>query len=125
MTMIIAIVSPRARPTPRMMAATMPDRAAGTVTPTIVCHRVAPSASDPSRYSLGTARMASSAMFVMVGSTITARTTDAEASPKPVLPGMEKRLRVRGTNTTMPNRPYTTEGMPASNSTAGRTTART
>jgi hypothetical protein len=48
-TMITAMVSPIARPIPRMTAATSPARAAGSTTPVIVCHWVAPSAYEPSR----------------------------------------------------------------------------
>ena len=54
-TIITAIVSPMARPMPSMTAMTMPERAAGSTTRQIVCHCVAPMASAPSRYSLGTA----------------------------------------------------------------------
>jgi len=66
---------------------------------------VAPRASEPSLYSRGTAQMASSAMLVIVGRIITARTIEAESRPKPVLPGMGKRVRIRGTRATMPKRP--------------------
>ncbi len=48
-TMMTAMVSPTARPMPRMTAATMPERAAGSTTRRMVCHCVAPSASDASR----------------------------------------------------------------------------
>ena len=43
-TIITAIVSPIARPTPSITAVSTPERAAGRVTPQMVCHRVAPTA---------------------------------------------------------------------------------
>ncbi|MEZ4717019.1 MAG: hypothetical protein R2851_13180 [Caldilineaceae bacterium] len=54
-TIITAMVSPMARPTPSMTAVIRPGRAAGNTTRQMVCHWVAPMASAPSRYSLGTA----------------------------------------------------------------------
>ena len=48
-TIITAIVSPMARPTPSIIAVRMPERAAGTVTRQMVCQRVAPNASAASR----------------------------------------------------------------------------
>ena len=47
-TMSTAMVSPTARPIPRMIAAAMPESAAGTRTLLTVCQRVAPMARDPS-----------------------------------------------------------------------------
>jgi len=47
-TMITAIVSPTARPMPRMTLAMIPDLAAGIITMRVVCQRVAPRAIDPS-----------------------------------------------------------------------------
>jgi len=48
-TISTVIVSPTTRPMPSMIAAMIPDRAAGTVTVTIVCQRVAPRAHEPIR----------------------------------------------------------------------------
>jgi hypothetical protein len=48
-TMITAMVSPMARPIPRITAATSPDRAARKRTMVTVCQRVAPRAIEPSR----------------------------------------------------------------------------
>ena len=45
--MIMAMVSPMARPMPRIMLATIPDLAAGISTRQIVCQWVAPRASAP------------------------------------------------------------------------------
>jgi hypothetical protein len=45
--MIMAMVSPIARPIPKMMLATIPDLAAGTKTRQMVCQCVAPRARPP------------------------------------------------------------------------------
>ena len=103
-TMISAIVSPRARPIPRITAATMPERAAGNITWRMVCQCVAPRASEPSLYALGTAWMASRAMLVTVGRIMIARMIEAFSRPKPVFPSIGI-FRIRGANTTIPNRP--------------------
>ena len=50
--MATAIVSPRARPRARKQAATIPGRAYGSTTDRIICQRVAPRASAPSRCEL-------------------------------------------------------------------------
>ena len=62
-------------------------------------------------------------ILIMEGRIITARTMMAANRLEPS--GMWKSFRSPGTSTIMPMRPYTTEGMPASRSTAGRTTAAT
>jgi len=46
-TMIMAMVSPMARPMPKMMLETIPERAAGIITRQMVCQWVAPSARAP------------------------------------------------------------------------------
>ena len=48
-TIITAIVSPKARPIPNMIAVKTPERAAGKVTYQMVCHSVVPRARDASR----------------------------------------------------------------------------
>ena len=53
---VTAIVSPRARPRARKQAARIPGRAYGSTAVRIICQRVAPSASAPSRCKRGTAR---------------------------------------------------------------------
>ena len=47
-TIITAMVSPMALPTPRMIAAEIPEMAAGTTTFVVVSHLVAPMARDAS-----------------------------------------------------------------------------
>ena len=61
MTIVTAIVSPSARPRPRMIAPKMPERARGKNDVRIVSQAVAPRASAPSRSALGTARSTSRA----------------------------------------------------------------
>ena len=72
-----AIVSPMARPTPRMMAAEMPEKAVGSVTLVVVCQSVAPSAPAPSFIASGTAAIASSATETTVGSAMSPMTVPA------------------------------------------------
>ncbi|MBI2974562.1 MAG: hypothetical protein HYY43_03115 [Deltaproteobacteria bacterium] len=45
---ITAIVSPTARPIPKITPARIPERAAGRITLQTVCHSVAPNAREPS-----------------------------------------------------------------------------
>ena len=52
-TCVTAIASPRARPSPRMIAATIPLRTLGTTTVFTISQRVAPSAIEPSSSSVG------------------------------------------------------------------------
>jgi hypothetical protein len=55
MSMVTAIVSPRARPSAKKQPPMMPGRAYGSTTFQMVCQRVAPRASEPSRWARGTA----------------------------------------------------------------------
>ena len=61
------------------------------------------------------------ATLMMEGRIMMASTMMAASRPEPS--GMWKILRMPGTSTSMPTRPYTTEGMPASRLTAEETTA--
>ena len=97
----------------------MPLEAAGTLTRNTVSIWVAPRASEASSYSLGTALRAVSDTEMMEGRIMTASTRMAQNRLAPS--GRWKATRTAGTRTIMPMRPYTTEGMPASRSTAGRT----
>jgi hypothetical protein len=65
--MATTIVSPMARETAMMRAATMPEIAAGKTTRRVVVARRAPRPYEASRRLIGTARMASSAMEAMSG----------------------------------------------------------
>ncbi len=65
--------SPSARETARITPVAMPGIAAGSTWRRIVCHCVAPSASEPSRIEGGTARIASRAAMITIGSTSSAR----------------------------------------------------
>ena len=115
------MASPMARPTPSTTEAATPLRAAGRITLKLVSSSVAPSAREPSVYSLGTALRAVSDTLIMEGRIITASTRMAASRLSPAF--RSKRSLMAGTSTIMPTRPYTTEGMPASRSTAGRTAA--
>lgn len=83
-TIRIAMVSPTARPMPRMMAAVIPERADGMMTFCMVCHLVAPIARDPSLNSRGTALIASSATVVIVGIAMIPRMMDPASHVSPV-----------------------------------------
>ena len=72
-TIMTAIVSPTARPVPKMTAATIPDLADGKITDRIVCQWVMPSASAPSLYWRGKARIDTSEILMTVGKTMIAR----------------------------------------------------
>ena len=74
-----AMVSPRARPRPSIDAATAPLRPKGSTTVLITSQRVAPSASAASSCRGGVCRNTSRETAVMIGRTITASTTEAEA----------------------------------------------
>ena len=116
-TISTAIVSPTARPMPRMNAAVMPERAEGTTTCEMVCHRVVPRARLPSLYSFGTAEMASSETLIIVGRAMMPRRTDPASQVSPV--GTEKFTRIKSVRTIRPKNPYTTDGIPARSSIAG------
>ena len=113
---MIAIASPIARPTPKTTAVATPLLAAGRLTLKIVSILVAPSARDASSYSFGTALSAFSDTLMMEGRIIIASTMIAASSDAP-----EERSnisRIAGTSTIIPTKPYTTDGIPASSSTA-------
>ena len=115
------MASPMARPTPSTTAAAIPLRAAGTDTLNHVSVAVAPSASDASSYSRGTASSAVMATLMMDGRIMMASTMMAASRPEPS--GIRNSFRMPGTSTSMPTRPYTTDGIPASRLTAEDTTA--
>ena len=94
----------------------MPLFAAGTDTLKYVSMGVAPRASDASSYSRGTASSAVTETLMMDGRIMTARTMIAASRLAPS--GRWNALRIPGTSTSIPTRPYTTDGMPASRLTA-------
>ena len=102
-TIRTAMVSPTARPMPRIMAAAMPEMAAGTMTLLIVCHRVAPIASEPSLNSRGTALMASSETLIIVGRAMIPRRIEAASHVSPV--GISKVTRMKSVSTIRPKNP--------------------
>src|SRR2546428_56894 len=67
-TINTAIVSPMARPMPRITPVRIPGLAAGNSTLQIVCHLVAPRANDASSNRTGKARIESSDMDRIIGS---------------------------------------------------------
>ena len=70
------MVSPIARPMPSILAAIMPDAAAGIFTKISVCHFVAPRAREASSNDFGTLFNASSVRLMIVGNAITANNID-------------------------------------------------
>ena len=115
-TIMTAIASPIARPTPRTTAAAIPLFAAGTETRKQVSVGVAPRASDASSYSRGTASSAVTGTLMMDGRIITASTIIDASRLAPS--GTPKISLIPGTSTSIPTRPYTTDGIPASTPTA-------
>ena len=101
-TIMTAIVSPTARPMAKTMEAMMPDLAAGSTTRQMVCQCVAPRARAPSRYDLGTERMASSDMLTTLGKIMMPSTSDPA---RMLSPGPPSTRRMRGTNTSRPMNP--------------------
>src|SRR4029079_17138622 len=87
-SMASAIVSPSARPKPRMTAPKIPVEAVGTITARIASQRVAPSPNAASRIFGGTSISASREMAEIVGSTMMASTSAAGSNPGP-LSGVE------------------------------------
>ena len=83
-TMATAMVSPRARPRPSMLAEMMPGRANGSTAIRIISQRVAPRASAASSCSRGVCRKTSRQSAVTIGRIITASTTEAVKIVRPV-----------------------------------------
>ncbi len=77
MSMVTAMVSPMARPRPRMTAEMIPVRAYGRTTPVMTSQRVSPSAIPASRWSVGTRMSDSRLNDAMIGVIMSARTSDA------------------------------------------------
>ena len=75
--MATAIVSPKARPKPRIIAPIMPELAAGNSTRQMVSQRVAPRAMEALRNSGGTVSKTSRLIAEMVGTIMIARITPA------------------------------------------------
>ena len=87
-TCVTAIASPIARPRPRMIAAAMPPRAYGNMTPRTISQRVVPSASAPSFSSRGTPRKSSRLMLETIGRIMIVSTTIAVKMLEPVVDGV-------------------------------------
>ena len=83
----------------------------------MVCHCVAPSAKLASFVALGTVRMASSATVIIVGSAMIASTILPARAVSPT--GNLNDCCKKGTITTRPKKPYTTDGIPARSSISG------
>ncbi len=118
--------SPAPRLTARMVPVRMPGAACGTTTCITVWNLVAPSASDASRSSRGTARSASSVATITTGSVSTAMVSAAQMSagwPYTFSPWKKALSMPAPTNCTKkprPNRPKTIDGTPARFATAIR-----
>ena len=124
-----AIVSPNARPRPSMVAPITPGFPKGRTAVRIISHLVAPSARAASSYSRGVCRKTSRDTDVMIGRIITASTSEAVISVRPVADALSKKGRKprlssshwnsgtrAGANTCRPHIPNTTEGTAASRS---------
>ncbi|HEV2736391.1 MAG TPA: hypothetical protein VGV85_16215 [Longimicrobiaceae bacterium] len=118
-TMVTAMVSPSARPSPRMVAPMIPGVAYGSTTCQVISQRVAPSASAPSRCTRGTAASTSRDTAEMKGITMIARITPADrmltpyagprksgtVSPRVLASGSWMAERSQGTSTKIPHSP--------------------
>ena len=82
-TMMMAMASPMARPTPRTMAVATPLRAAGMDTRNTVSKWVAPRAREACSYSSGTARREVSDTLMMEGRIMMASTRMAASRQAP------------------------------------------
>ena len=82
-----ATVSPSARPRPSIEALTTPDRPYGSTAIRIISHRVAPSASAPSRWAIGVCAKISRLIAVTTGRIMIASTTDAVNTTPTLSPG--------------------------------------
>ncbi len=101
----IGAVSPAARSRPKMTPVRMPGRAWGSTMRRMVCQRVAPNETLTVRKACGTARRASSAVLMMTGRVMMESVNEAA---RMLVPKFRNK-----TNSPNPNRPYTTDGMPA------------
>ncbi len=117
------IVSPMARETARMAAATSPETDAGSTTLTTVVSLRAPKPSLASRNALGTARRASSDTDATSG--MERMPTAIPAVVRLKSPASKKRCTIEGEITEMAKNPRTTLGIPASTSRVGFSTLRT
>ena len=102
-TMMIAMASPMARPTPRTMDAAIPLLAAGRETRKYVSVFVAPRARDAASYSGGPARSAVSETLMIDGRIIMASTTTAASRQAP--DESPNSRWIVGTSTIIPTRP--------------------
>ena len=83
MSMVTAIVSPSARPKPRITAPKIPVRALRKTAIRNISQRVAPSAKTASFWFCGTAAITSRVMEVTMGITMMARINPAASMPIP------------------------------------------
>ncbi len=98
-------VSPAARSSPRMTPVMIPGNDCGKTILRIVCHLVAPTEILTTRNDCGTARKASSDVLMMTGRVMIDRVKEPANM---LVPNLRKI-----TNKPNPNKPYTTDGIPA------------
>src|SRR5439155_11240330 len=101
---MIGAVSPATRAIPRMDEVKIPGNAYGKTFFRMVCHLLAPSASEPSRNPCGTARSDSSHAVMIAGRTISPRVNQPESN--------ETFQPKKMTNNPNPNSPNTIDGTP-------------
>ena len=123
MTILTAIVSPKALPNPRNIAASTPGPEARKMTFFTVSHFVAPKESDASFNSIGTELNDSTHNEMIIGKTIIAKIKEAVNKLNPELIVIPKNgaisSLIKGTNTRRAQSPKTTDGTPASTSMKG------
>src|SRR6056297_1965117 len=108
-TIKTVIVSPIARPIPKITAVTIPELAVGNITLLIVSHLVPPNANEASLYLLGIEVIASSDKLIIVGKAIIPNIIEAVKAVNPV--GNPNTSFKKGPNIFIPNKPYITEGI--------------
>ena len=128
-TMVTAMVSPRARPNPKIIAPTMPELAAGNNTRVMVSQRVAPKPMEAVRNWGGRANNTSRLMAAIVGKIIIAKIKPATSILGPKGSELKRgnqgkvanrnccKGNTRGIKTKIPHRPIITLGIEAINST--------
>ena len=107
-TIITAILSPINLPIARMILVSIPGLAIGSSTFLIVCHFVAPNASDASLYDCPIASSESQLNVIIVGIIITDKIIEAVIKLNPSPPNI---VLISGVITINPKKPYTTEGI--------------
>lgn len=118
-SIVTAIVSPNALPNESKIPAKIPDLTYGTITLLITSYFVAPRENAASLISAGTMLITSLPIDAEYGIIINANIREAVKIPTPtgIIPSFNSINLITGIKTIIPQKPYTTEGIPARSST--------